>query len=159
MHGMGLIEKRLHELGIVLPSPAAPVANYVPFARSGSQVTVSGQICLGFDGVIAPEHLGRVGAEVSPDRAKAAARLCAINVIAQLRAAIGDLDAVHRCVRLGGFITSAPDFTGQAAVMNGASDLMVEIFGDKGRHARTTIGVAALPLGASVEVEALFEVV
>lgn len=156
---MGLVEKRLRELGIMLPSPAVPLANYVPFVRSGSQVTVSGQICLGPDGVIAPEHLGRVGAEVSPDIAKAAARLCAIYVIAQLRAAIGDLDAVHRCVRLGGFIASAPDFTGQAAVMNGASDLMVEIFGDKGRHARTTIGVAALPLGASVEVEALFEVV
>lgn len=155
---MGQIEKRLEELGILLPSPAAPVANYVPFVRSGDLVTISGQICFGPDGRIAPEHVGRVGAEVTPEVARDAARLCAINVIAQLRAAIGDLDLVHRCVRLGGFITSAPNFTGQAGVMNGASDLLVEAFGDKGRHARSTIGVAGLPLGASVEVEALFEV-
>lgn len=155
---MGRIEARLKELGITLPSPAAPVANYVPSILSGSLLTISGQICLGPDGTIAPEHLGRVGAEVTPETAKAAARLCAVNVLAQARAAIGDLDGVRRCVRLGGFITSAPDFTGQAAVMNGASDLMVEVLGEAGRHARSTIGVAGLPLGASVEVEALFEV-
>ncbi|WP_375461046.1 RidA family protein [uncultured Enterovirga sp.] len=155
---MGQVEKRLEELGIALPSPAAPVANYVAFVRTGNLVTISGQICFGPDGKISPAHVGRVGAEVTPDIARDAARLCAVNVVAQLRAAIGDLDLVHRCVRLGGFITSASDFTGQAGVMNGASDLMVEVFGDKGRHARSTIGVAGLPLGASVEVEALFEV-
>ncbi|TDR94394.1 RidA family protein [Enterovirga rhinocerotis] len=155
---MGRIEARLTELGITLPSPAAPVANYVAFVRDGDLVTISGQLCLGADGKLAPEHVGRLGDGVSPDAAKAAARLCAINVIAQLRAAIGDLDRVRRCVRLGGFIASNPDFTGQAPIMNGASDLMVEVFGDAGRHARSTIGVAALPLGAAVEVEALFAV-
>ena len=155
---MGAIEARLAELGIALPSPAAPVANYVPSVRSGATVTISGQICFGPDGKLGPEHVGLVGAEVTPETAKAAARLCAINVVSQLRAAIGDLDAVRRCIRLGGFIGSAPGFTGQAGVMNGASDLMVEVFGDKGRHARSTIGVAGLPLGACVEVEATFEV-
>ena len=152
---MGAIETRLGELAITLPRAAAPVANYVPFVREGGLVTISGQLCLGADGKLAPEHIGKVGAEVTSDTAKAAARLCAINVIAQIKAAVGDLDRVKRCVRLGGFIASAPDFTGQAAVMNGASDLFVEVFGDRGRHARSTIGVAALPLGAAVEVEAL----
>lgn len=155
---MNAIEKRLGELAITLPKAAAPVANYVPFVKEGALVTISGQLCLGPDGKLAPEHIGKVGAEVSPEIAKAAGRLCAINVIAQLKAAVGDLDRVTRCIRLGGFIASAPDFIGQAAVMNGASDLLVEVFGDKGRHARSTIGVAALPLGASVEVEALFAV-
>lgn len=155
---MGVIEARLKELGIELPSPAAPVANYVPFVRTGSLLTISGQICLGADGTVAREHLGRVGAEVTSDAARAAARLCAINVLAQASAATGgDLDAVRRCVRLGGFIASTADFTGQAGIMNGASDLMVEVLGERGRHARSTIGVAALPLNASVEVEALFE--
>ena len=154
---MGTIETRLHELGITLPTPASPVANYVPFVRSGSLVTISGQICLGPDGKIDPRYIGLVGAEVSADVAVEAARLCAINVIAQLRAAVGDLDSVNRCIRLGGFIASAPGFTAQAAVMNGASDLMVAVFAEKGRHARSTVGVAGLPLGVSVEVEALFE--
>lgn len=154
---MSTIDETLARLGIALPSPATPVANYVPYVRSGRLVTISGQLCLGPDGKIAAGHLGKVGAEVSPDTAREAARLCAINVVAQLRAALGDLDRMTRCIRLGGFIASAPDFTGHAAVMNGASDLMVEIFGDAGRHARSTIGVAALPLGACVEVEALFE--
>ena len=154
---MGRIDEALTRIGIALPSPAAPVANYVPFVRSGGLVTISGQLCFGPDGKIAAGHLGKVGAEVSPETARDAARLCAINVVAQLRAALGDLDRTTRCIRLGGFIASAHDFTGQAGVMNGASDLMVEIFGDAGRHARSTIGVAALPLGACVEVEALFE--
>lgn len=155
---MGVIERRLKELGISLPSPVAPVANYVPSVRAGALLTISGQICFGPDGTLAPTHTGRVGAEVSPEVAREAAALCAVNVLAQARSALGDLDAIRRCLRLGGFIASAPDFTGQAGVMNGASDLMVAILGDKGRHARTTIGVAALPLGAAVEVEALFEV-
>lgn len=155
---MGVIERRLKELGITLPSPATPVANYLPFVRTGALLTISGQICFGPDGKLAAVHTGRVGAEVTPEVAREAAALCAINVIAQARSALGELDTVKRCVRLGGFIASAPDFTGQAAVMNGASDLMVAILGDKGRHARSTIGVAALPLGAAVEVEALFEV-
>ena len=153
---VGRIETRLQELGIALPSPAAPVANYVAFVSHGGLVTISGQLCLGPDGKLAPEHVGTLGAGIEPDVAKAAAKLCAINLIAQLRAAVGDLDKVVRCIRLGGFIASTGSFTGQAGVMNGASDLMVEVFGDAGRHARSTIGVAALPLGACVEVEGLF---
>ena len=155
---MSTVETRLKEMGITLPSPAAPVANYVPYVRTGNLVVISGQICLGLDGKMADAHKGKLGAEISPEAGQEAARLCAINVLAQLRAAIGDLDAVVRCVRLGGFINAVPTFAALASVMNGASDLMVEVFGDKGRHARSTIGVAGLPLGASVEVEALFEV-
>ena len=154
----GQIEATLEGLGITLPQPAAPVANYVPYVVSGRLVTISGQLPLGADGSLGSEHVGPVSIDVTAEAAKEAARLSAINVIAQLKAAIGDLDRVVRCVRLGGFIASPPDFTGHAGVMNGASDLMVEVFGDKGRHARSTIGVAGLPLGASVEVEALFEV-
>lgn len=152
------IERTLAELGIELPRPAAPVANYVPFVRSGSLVTISGQLPFGPDGALAPAYVGTVGADVSPAAATDAARLCAINVVAQLRAAIGDLDGVVRCVRLGGFVRSAPDFTAHAAVMNGASDLAVAIFGEAGRHARSTVGVAGLPLGACMEVEGMFEV-
>jgi enamine deaminase RidA (YjgF/YER057c/UK114 family) len=155
---MSTIDAKLKDLGITLPTPASPVANYVPFVRSGNHVVISGQICFGPDGKLAPEHTGNVGAQVSPEAATAAARFAAINVLAQLKAAIGDLDKVTRCVRLGGFIASAPSFTSQPAVMNGASDLMVAVFGDKGRHARSTIGVAALPMGAAVEVEAMFEI-
>ena len=154
----GQVEAALKQLGITLPQPAAPVANYVPYVVAGRLVTISGQLCLGPDGKIGPEHVGRVTMDVTVEAAKDAARLSAINVIAQLKAAIGDLDRVTRCVRLGGFIASPPEFTGHAGVMNGASDLMVEVFGDKGRHARSTIGVAGLPLGASVEIEAMFEV-
>ncbi len=155
---MGKVDAVLAELGIELPRPAAPVANYVPFVRTGDLVTVSGQIPFGPDGTLSPDHVGLVGGEVSPETAREAVRLAAVNVVAQLRAAIGDLDSVVRCVRLGGFIASAPGFTGHAGVMNGASDLMVAIFGDAGRHARSTVGVAGLPLGAAVEVEALFHV-
>jgi enamine deaminase RidA (YjgF/YER057c/UK114 family) len=154
----GQIEAALGSLGITLPQPAAPVANYVPYVIAGGLVTISGQLCLGPDGKLGSEHIGRVTMDVSAEAAKDAARLCAINVIAQLKAAIGDLDRVTRCVRLGGFIASPPDFTGHAGIMNGASDLMVQVFGDKGRHARSTVGVSGLPLGASVEVEAMFEV-
>jgi enamine deaminase RidA (YjgF/YER057c/UK114 family) len=154
----GQIETKLKDLGIALPTPAAPVANYVPYVVAGNLVTISGQLCLGPDGKLGSEHVGRVGMDVTAESAKDAARLCAINVIAQLKAAIGDLDRVVRCVRLGGFIASPSDFTGHAGIMNGASDLMVEVFGDKGRHARSTIGVSGLPLGASVEVEATFQV-
>jgi enamine deaminase RidA (YjgF/YER057c/UK114 family) len=152
------IDAKLAELGIVLPTPAAPVANYVPFVRTGSLLVVSGQICLGPDGKIAPEHKGKLGAEVSAEAGYAAARLCAINVLAQTKAALGSLDKVVRCVRLGGFINAVPTYSTVPAVMNGASDLMVAVFGDAGRHARSTIGVAELPADAAVEVEAMFEV-
>ncbi|MCJ2144083.1 RidA family protein [Methylobacterium sp. E-066] len=156
---MSTIKERLETLGLALPKAAAPVANYVPFVRTGNLVVISGQVCFGADGTIAPEHKGKVGGSVSPEAGKAAARLCALNVLAQLEAAVGDLDrALEQCVRLGGFINAAPGFSAVAGVMNGASDLMVELLGDSGRHARSTVGVAELPLDAAVEVEAIFEV-
>jgi enamine deaminase RidA (YjgF/YER057c/UK114 family) len=152
------IETRLAELGIVLPTPAAPIANYVPAVRSGSLLVVSGQLCLGPDGKLAAGHTGKLGGTVSPEAGVEAARLCAINIFAQAKAALGSLDAITRCIRLGGFINVTPGFTAIAPVMNGASDLVVAVLGDRGRHARSTIGVAELPLGAAVEVEAMFEV-
>jgi enamine deaminase RidA (YjgF/YER057c/UK114 family) len=121
-------------------------------------IVISGQLCLGLDGKLSDGHKGKLGAEISPEAGQEAARLCAINLLAQLRAAVGDLDKVVRCVRLGGFINAVPSFAQLAPVMNGASDLMVAALGDKGRHARSTIGVAELPLDACVEVEGMFEV-
>ena len=152
----GIVETRLASLGVTLPTPASPVANYVPFVRSGNMLVVSGQICFGSDGKLVAK--GQVGGGISIEDGKRAARACAINLLAQLKAALGDLDKVVRVVQLGGFINSAPGFTDGPKVMNGASDLMVDAFGDKGRHARTTVGVAVLPLDAAVEVEGLFEV-
>ncbi|MBK1662361.1 RidA family protein [Paracraurococcus ruber] len=152
----GRIEAKLAELGIVLPAPAAPVANYIPFTISGSLVVVSGQIPLK-EGRIA--YTGKVGAGVSMEDGQAAARLCFVNLVAQVKAACGgDLDRVRRVLRLGGFIAAPPDFTQHAVVMNGASDLAVALFGDAGRHARTTIGVPSLPGDAAVEVEGMFEI-
>ena len=153
----GTIEKKLAERGITLPAAPSPSANYVPFVRSGNLLTVSGQICYGPDGKLAAK--GRLGDGVSMEDGQKAARACALNMLAQVKAAVGDLDKVVRVVRLGGFINSAPGFTEGPKVMNGASDLMVEVFGDKGRHARSTVGVAALPADSAVEVEGLFEVV
>jgi enamine deaminase RidA (YjgF/YER057c/UK114 family) len=156
---MSTVKERLERLGLTLPKAAAPVANYVPFVRSGNLVVISGQICFGPDGKLDPAHVGKLGAEVSAESGIAAARLCAINVLAQVQAAVGDLDhGVVQCIRLGGFINAVPSFSGLAPVMNGASDLMVDVLGDRGRHARSTVGVAELPLDAAVEVEALFEV-
>lgn len=152
----GLIEKKLSGLGVTLPTPASPIANYVPFVRSGNILVVSGQVCFGIDGKLVVK--GQLGAGVSVENGQKAARACAINLLAQLKAALGDLDKVVRVMRLGGFINSSPGFTEGPKVMNGASDLMVEVFGDKGRHARTTVGVSALPADAAVEVEGLFEV-
>src|SRR4051812_29544533 len=151
-----IAEGKLKDLGIVLPTPPAPVANYVGFVRTGSLLVVSGQICLGTDGKLVAK--GRLGDTVSVEDGQNAARACAINLLAQLKSAIGDLDKLVRVIRLGGFINSAPGFVDGPKVMNGASDLMVAVFGDKGRHARTTVGVAALPVDAAVEVEGLFEV-
>ena len=152
------IEDRLRANGIELPVPAAPLANYVPCVRSGSLLVVSGQLCLGADGKLGAAHKGKLGASVSLAEGQAAARICAINVLAQARAALGSLEPIRRCIRLGGFINATPDFDSLPAVMNGASDLMVLVLGDAGRHARTTIGVAQLPLDCAVEVEAMFEV-
>ena len=151
----GTVEKTLANLGIVLPSPASPVANYVPFVRSGNLLFISGQLCFGPDGKLAAT--GQLGGGVSIEDGQKAARACGINLLAQLKAALGDLDKVSRVVRLGGFINSAPGFTDGPKVMNGTSDLMVEVFGDKGRHARSTVGVSALPADAAIEVEGLFE--
>ena len=150
----GRIEARLAELGIPLPTPAAPVANYVPFVLSGALVVVSGQVPMR-DGKVA--YSGKLGSTVSQEIGQQAAQLCLVNVLAQLKAALGNLDRVKRVVRLGGFIACTPEFTAHAAVMNGASDLAVAVFGDLGRHARSTIGVPSLPMDAAVEVEGMFE--
>jgi enamine deaminase RidA (YjgF/YER057c/UK114 family) len=152
----GTVEKKLQEIGITLASPPSPIANYVPFVRTGNLLTVSGQLCLGGDGKLAAK--GQLGGGVSIEDGQKAARMCAINLLSQVKAALGDLDKVTRVVRLGGFINSAPGFADGPKVMNGASDVMVAAFGDKGKHARSTVGVAALPADAAVEVEGLFEV-
>ena len=153
---MAGIESKLAELGIALPTPAAPVANYVGFVRSGPMLVVSGQLCFGPDGKLVAK--GKLGGGVSVEDGTKAARACAINVLAQIKAALGSLDQVKRVVRLGGFINSDPAFLDGPKVMNGASDLMGTAFGDRGRHARPPIGVSGLPLDAAVEVEGMFEV-
>ncbi|HXW30996.1 MAG TPA: RidA family protein [Xanthobacteraceae bacterium] len=153
----GTVEKRLTDLGIVLPTPTAPIANYVAFVRTGNFMVVSGQLCLDGDGKLVAK--GKLGAEVSVEDGQRAARACAINLLAQIKAGLGDLNKVVRVMRLGGFINSSPGFLELPKVMNGASDLMVAVFVDRGRHARTTVGVATLPMDAAVEVEGMFEVV
>lgn len=152
----GTVESKLRDLGITLKEGPAPVANYVACVRTGNLLVVSGQLCFDSDGKLAAK--GQLGAGVSIEDGQKAARACAVNVLAQVKAALGDLDKVSRVVRLGGFINSVPGFTEGPKVMNGASDLMGAAFGDKGRHARSTVGVAALPADAAVEVEGLFEV-
>jgi enamine deaminase RidA (YjgF/YER057c/UK114 family) len=153
---MGLINKRLAELGIVLPTPAKPIANYVPWVRTGNLVYISGQGAVK-DGKL--EYTGRVGDTLSIDDAVASARLTAINIIAHLRDACeGDLDRVKRIVKLLGLVNCTPAFGDHPKVINGASDLMVEVFGDKGRHARSAVGAPSLPFGLSVEVEAIVEI-
>lgn len=155
---MGAIERRLKDIGVDLPEAPAPAANYVPAVRSGDLVFIAGQLCFGADGKLAERHKGKLGGTVSDDDGKEAARLCGVNVLAQLKSAVGDLDTVVRCVRLGGFINATPDFAPLPQIMNGASDLMVEVFGDAGRHVRSTVGVAELPFDCAVEVEAIFEI-
>ena len=153
----GRIETRLRQLGIELPQPAAPIANYVPFVASGKLVFIAGQICQ-WNGE--RRFVGKLGREISIADGQAAARLCALNLLALLRvAAGGDLDRVARCLRLGGFVNCTPEFTDMPQVVNGASDLMVEVFGDQGRHARAAVGCSSLPGGVAVEVEATFELV
>lgn len=152
----GFIAKRLSEMGVVLPTVTAPIANYRTWTRTGDLVIISGQLPILEGAVTVKGHLGDT---VMVADGIQAARTCALNLLAQLSNALdGDLDRVRQVVRLGGFIASAPGFTEHSSVLNGASDLMVEVFGDIGRHARTTLGVAALPLGAAVEVEGMFEV-
>ncbi|MFW6642197.1 RidA family protein [Nocardiopsis algeriensis] len=152
---MATPEERIAELGLALPEVAAPVASYVPAVRSGDHVYVSGQLPF-VDGKL--PATGKVGGEVSPETAQELAAVCALNAVAAVRAEIGDLSGVVRVVKVGGFVASAPDFTGQPGVINGASDLLVRVFGDAGVHARAAVGVAALPLDAPVEVDMIVEV-
>jgi len=151
----GRVAARLAELGISLPTAVAPVANYVPFVQVGDLVHVSGQVSKGPDGLIC----GRLGADMAVEQGAAAARACALNILAQVAAACdGDLDRVVQVVKLVGFVASDPGFTDQPKVVNGASDLMVAVLGDAGRHARSAVGVVSLPMGVAVEIEAIVQV-
>ena len=147
-------ESRLAELGITLPEPMAPVANYVPFVISGAHLFVSGQVSAGPDGRV----LGRLGENMSIEEGQAAARLCGINLITQCKAALGDLSCLKRVIKLGGFVNAHPDFTAIPQVINGCSDLMVDVFGEAGRHARFAVASPVLPLGVAVEVDGIFEI-
>lgn len=152
----GTIDARLKELGVALPQAAAPAANYVPAVRSGAMLYISGQLPME-NGEIKVK--GKLGGGVSVEDGAEAARLCALNIVAQAKAALGgDLDRVVRVVKLVGFVNSAPDFTEQPKVVNGASNMMADIFGDKGKHARSAVGVGALPFDVAVEVEAILEI-
>jgi enamine deaminase RidA (YjgF/YER057c/UK114 family) len=150
------IDQRLAELKLELPNPASPIANYIPAVRTGNLLFLSGQICQ-WNGE--RRFLGKLGAEISLEQGKEAGKLCGLNLLAQAKRALdGDLDRVVRVVRLGGFVNAVPGFGDQPQVVNGASDLMVAVFGDAGRHARTAVGVGSLPGGVAVEVDAVLEV-
>ncbi|WP_306250330.1 RidA family protein [Parvularcula sp. IMCC14364] len=152
---MSLIEKNLSAHGIVLPEPVAPVANYVPFVITGNLVMISGQVSIGADGLMT----GKVGNDLSLEEGVKAAEACAVNLLAQLKAACdGNLDRAVRCIRLGGFVNCGPEFTDHPKVINGASDLMVHAMGSAGKHARAAVGSSSLPLGAAVEVDGIFEI-
>ncbi|MBM3506501.1 MAG: RidA family protein [Alphaproteobacteria bacterium] len=151
----GKIDARLRELGVTLPPPAKAVANYVPFVHSGATVYIAGQLPTEAGTL---KYAGKVGAAVSVEDAKRAARLCAINILSQVKAAAdGDLDRVRRCIKLGGFVNAVTGFKEHPQVLNGASDLMAEVFGEPGRHARFAVGTDSLPLDAVVEIDAIFE--
>src|SRR5271157_4667035 len=161
---MSQTSRRLDELGIVLPKPAAPVANYVPFVKTSGMgpgapplLWVSGQLPFGPDGTLAGRHKGKLGPESPIEAAREAARLCAINILAQVNVALGDLDRVVRIVRLGGFFAVASSFDALPQAMNGASDLMADLFGERGRHARTAVGVTYQPMDALAEIDAVLE--
>jgi enamine deaminase RidA (YjgF/YER057c/UK114 family) len=149
------IDQRLSELGITLPQPAAPVASYVPAVEHGGVLHISGQISFGEDGNLI---VGRLGDDVNLERGQEAARRCGIMLLAQMKAALGSLDRVERIVKLGVFVNSAPSFTDQPKVANGASELMQDVFGEAGRHARSAVGVPVLPLGVAVEVDAVVQI-
>ncbi|MEY4256976.1 MAG: hypothetical protein RLZZ141_2203 [Pseudomonadota bacterium] len=151
---MSVIEDRLKSLGITLPTPVAPIANYAPFIRSGNLLFISGQVSVDETGGIK----GIVGDDVDQETGQLAAGLCGINLLAQMKAATGDLDRVIRVVKLGGFVQAGPDFFNIPQVINGCSDLMVAAFGDEGRHARSAVGVFSLPMNFAVEVDAIVEV-
>jgi len=147
-------ETRLAALGITLPEPMAAVANYVPFVISGDHLYISGQISAGSDGLV----LGRLGEDMDTAAGQAAARLCGINLIAQCKSALGELNRIKRVVKLGGFVNAHSDFTDIPQVINGCSDLMVDVFGDAGRHARSAVASPVLPLGVAVEIDGVFEI-
>ncbi|MBL6933529.1 MAG: RidA family protein [Rhodospirillales bacterium] len=152
----GTVEQRLIDMGIELPKPAAPAANYIPFVITGNLIFVSGQITM-LNGDL--QYQGTVGDNLSVEDGYQAARICAINLIAQVKeACFGDLDRVTQVVKLGGFVNCTPDFTDQPKVINGASDLIAEAFGDNGKHARFAVGATSLPLGVAVEVDGIFEI-
>lgn len=152
---MSQIESRLAELGVTLPDAPAPAANYVPFVVVGTLVHISGQVSQGPDGLIK----GRLGADLSVEQGAEAAKRCAISLLAQLKKACdGDLSRLVRAVKLTGFVNSTADFTDQPKVINGASDFLVEALGDAGRHARSAVSAASLPLGVAVEIEGIFEI-
>jgi enamine deaminase RidA (YjgF/YER057c/UK114 family) len=153
----GRIKARIAELGISLPSGAAPVANYVPYVISGNLVFVSGQVTVGPNGL---EYVGIVGKDFDVEQGRKAARLCALNIIGQLdKATSGDLDRIKRIVKVTGFVNAVPGFDKHPEVVNGASDLLVEVFGDAGKHARAAVGAGSLPRNVAVEVEAIAELV
>jgi enamine deaminase RidA (YjgF/YER057c/UK114 family) len=148
----GKVEARLASLGLVLPDAPVPVANYVPAFLAGNMLFISGQISKAADGSVTK---GKLGADLTVEQGQAAASLCALNILAQAKAALGDLDRIAQLVRLTGFVNAAPDFTDHPQVVNGASDLMVQVLGDAGKHTRAAVGVSSLPLGCAVEVDAI----
>ena len=151
---MSTPEQRLESLGIELPEPMSAVANYVPFVITGTQLFVSGQVSVSPTGLVK----GRLGEDMELSAGQSAARLCAINLIAQCKAAVGELSKIKRVVKLGGFVNAAPSFTDIPQVINGCSDLMVDVFGEAGRHARSAVACPVLPLGVAVEVDGVFEI-
>ncbi|MCJ8309272.1 MAG: RidA family protein [Hyphomicrobiales bacterium] len=150
----GKVDQRLAELGVELPDAPAPAANYVPYTISGNQLIVSGQITMGPNGL---EYVAKLGADADVETGQAAARLCAINILAQAKAALGDLDRITQVLKIQGFVNATPDFTQHPAVINGASDFLVEVLGDAGKHARAAVGMGSLPLGVAVEIDAIIE--
>lgn len=150
----GNIENHLKSMGITLPTPSTPAANYVPFVMSRNLLTISGQVPVGPEGL---EFQGKLGDSYDVETGQKAARLCAINILAQAKAALGDLDRIVKMVKITGYVNAAPDFGDHPAVINGASDLLVEALGDKGKHARAAVGMSSLPFGVAVEVDAIIE--
>ncbi len=151
----GVAEKKLQDLGIELPNPPAPAANYVPYTIAGNILTISGQVTMGPNGL---EYIGKLGDTADVETGQAAARLCAINILAQAKAALGDLDRIKQVIKIQGFVNATPDFTDHPAVVNGASDLLAEVLGDAGKHARAAVGMSSLPFGVAVEVDAVIEI-
>lgn len=150
----GKVEQKLADLGIELPNAPAPAANYVPYVISGNTLTISGQITMGPNGLV---YVAKLGDDADVATGQAAAKLCAINILAQAKAALGDLDRISQVIKIQGFVNSTPDFTDHPAVINGASDFLVEVLGDAGKHARAAVGMASLPLGVAVEIDAVIE--